>query len=264
MSGSAADARSQAIVAFGPCSRCGFTLVELLVVIAIVALLIALLIPSLRRARTLALQLECGSNQRQIALAAAGFAEDHDGWLPFNPDPNFQPHTYDRVPGRVWDQIYDYLPDPDPSGGNRRETAVNQIIWCPGQRYWEYMPGPLRDTDQNFIKWNVGYEWRFIARPGMRDEEYFWGNPPWQPVPPALVRSSEGRRFEDAGSGKVLVMDIVNGEGISHDDQGASFGYVDGGASFVPFPNGQKPYLGWSTSNRPLPRYEWLDRYADR
>ncbi|MAE64222.1 MAG: hypothetical protein CMJ18_08090 [Phycisphaeraceae bacterium] len=259
--GAAADARGYGTHAFRPCSRRAFTLVELLVVISIIALLIAMLLPAIKQARGVARQVMCGSNQRQIFLAAASYADEHAGWLPFNPDPNNQPHTYDRVPGRVWDQLYGYLPDP---GGARRERDVNQVVWCPDQTYWEYMPGPQRDVSPDFEKWNVGYEWRFIARPGMSDSEYFWGNPPWQPVSSWLVRSSEGRNLADVESGKVFVMDIVNGEGVSHADRGGSFGYVGGSVAFVPFPGGEKPNLGWSKFDSPLPRYEWLDLYADR
>ena len=50
-------------------------------------------------------------------------------------------------------------------------------------------------------------------------------------------------------------MDNVNGEDISHGQRDASFGNAGGSVTFVPFPGGQKPYLGWATFDRPLPRY---------
>jgi len=60
----------------------GFTLVELLVVIAIIALLAAILFPALTSAQEKGRQAQCLSNQHQLAVAALGYAEDHDGMLP--------------------------------------------------------------------------------------------------------------------------------------------------------------------------------------
>ncbi|MCB9849152.1 MAG: prepilin-type N-terminal cleavage/methylation domain-containing protein [Phycisphaerales bacterium] len=56
----------------------GFTLVELLVVISIIALLISILLPSLRRAREQAKSLKCLAHARGLAQAGATFANDHN------------------------------------------------------------------------------------------------------------------------------------------------------------------------------------------
>jgi len=59
-----------------------FTLIELLMVIAIIAILAALLLPSLQRVKEMGKDTGCKSNQRQISLAALSYALDYNNYSP--------------------------------------------------------------------------------------------------------------------------------------------------------------------------------------
>lgn len=60
-----------------------FTLIELLVVVAIIAVLAALLLPALGRAKGKAHDINCVSNLRQLGLAVSLYADENEGRLPF-------------------------------------------------------------------------------------------------------------------------------------------------------------------------------------
>ena len=70
-------------------ARLRFTLIELLVVIAIIAILAAMLLPTLKHARESALRKRCLSNLRQIGMQVSIYANDHDGHLPPPPRSHF-------------------------------------------------------------------------------------------------------------------------------------------------------------------------------
>lgn len=82
---------------------CGFTLIELLVVIAIIGILAALLLPSLARAKQAAYRIKCVSNLKQLGTAIEMYASDHA----------------DRLPGPVWQGLYDTYFDDSPATQGR-------------------------------------------------------------------------------------------------------------------------------------------------
>jgi len=68
--------------------KSAFTLVELLVVVAIIALLLAMLLPALGKARETVQRTVCASNLRQLALGVIGYNTDQRGYMPHQSNPD--------------------------------------------------------------------------------------------------------------------------------------------------------------------------------
>jgi prepilin-type N-terminal cleavage/methylation domain-containing protein/prepilin-type processing-associated H-X9-DG protein len=98
------------------CRRCAFSLIELLVVIGVIAILIAMLLPALGRARAQARQTQCASQLRQLGQAFHLYANANGGYLPAWSGW----HTYpdganaDDQPGLAWtEQLAPHFVRPD-------------------------------------------------------------------------------------------------------------------------------------------------------
>ncbi len=122
-----------------------FTLIELLVVIAIIALLAAILFPSLNQARAKAQLTACKSNIRQIGLGFAMFAGDNEGKMPWGgaSGPAAGHTIWDHTQGVSYlGHLIDgnYLPQP------KRD---NHVVYCPAYK---------RRTSFDGAAWSFAYQ----------------------------------------------------------------------------------------------------------
>ena len=123
--------------------RTAFTLVELLVVIAIIALLLAVLAPSLRSSKEQARAISCGSNIKQLLIGLKMYGDENETFpYSFDIQPGQGPPpggyagniAYDRTGWWWFNYISDY---------SQKNEGRNQAIWCPSRQ--------IKDTELDFV-----------------------------------------------------------------------------------------------------------------
>jgi len=112
--------------------RNGFTLIELLVVIAIIAILAALLLPALAKAKNKAYQIQCASNLKQWGISIVMYAGDFNEMFPDNttvsPQLNFGPEWVNPNFNTVFYPTYLYKNTP---GDTTAVRSQNDVLYCP-------------------------------------------------------------------------------------------------------------------------------------
>lgn len=253
-----------------------FTLVELMVVVAIVALLVSLLMPSLKKARSQTMIVVCSTNLRSMNMSTLTYSSDHFGWGPphsYNASPNAAPyipnfrvgsngHEVQASPGGIYAGINPYLTDPNlrcPTNAVQNYCAAN-----------EHILGLFKT--HSFDKWHTLFSVKKADRVVLIAEGYFGMlNGARAGVGPTPQHNADNAAYDYLGTDPNAPYSIGNiahalrhdlPGGARHDARGLTFGFVDGHVAFyrhvVPQLNGvpitasdrfrilTRPYPIWS------------------